>query len=48
MSDAIIHDTSDVSEKAMIGRGTKVWNWAQIREFGKRRVMQIRINRCFH
>ncbi len=27
-----IHDTADVSKKAVIGEGTKVWNLAQIRE----------------
>lgn len=27
-----IHPTADVSAKAKLGEGTKVWNWAQIRE----------------
>lgn len=27
-----IHPTAEVSEQAVIGKGTKIWNWAQIRE----------------
>lgn len=27
-----IHSTAEVSQKAIIGQGTSVWNWAQIRE----------------
>jgi len=30
--DAYIHPTADVSEKATIGEGTKVWHQAQVRE----------------
>lgn len=30
--DILIHPTAEVSEEAQIGKGTKVWNLAQIRE----------------
>ncbi|MFA7244317.1 MAG: acyltransferase [Patescibacteria group bacterium] len=26
------HETADVSDKAKIGKGTKIWNWCQVRE----------------
>ncbi len=32
MSNVFIHKTAEVSDKAIIGDGTKVWNLAQIRE----------------
>lgn len=32
MQDVFVHDTAEVSEKASIGRGTKIWNHAQVRE----------------
>lgn len=32
MMDVFIHDTAEVSDKADIGLGTKIWNNAQIRE----------------
>lgn len=32
MKDVFIHPTAEVSEKAVIGEGTKIWHWAQIRE----------------
>ncbi len=32
MSDIFIHPTAEVSEKAMIGDRTKIWNQVQIRE----------------
>ena len=32
MEDVMIHKTADVSPKSEIGKNTKVWNWAQIRE----------------
>jgi acetyltransferase-like isoleucine patch superfamily enzyme len=32
MANKFIHGTADVSDKAMVGEGTKVWNNAQIRE----------------
>ena len=30
--DVFIHETADVSDKAVIGAGTKIWNLAQVRE----------------
>lgn len=30
-----IHDTADVSRQAVIGEGTKIWNWVQVRENSK-------------
>ena len=30
--DVFIHETAEVSEKAVIGAGTKIWNLAQVRE----------------
>lgn len=32
MTDTFIHPTADVSNKARIGEGTRIWNQAQIRE----------------
>ena len=32
MKEIFIHDTAEVSKNARIGRGTKIWNHAQIRE----------------
>ncbi|WP_166418820.1 acyltransferase [Cochlodiniinecator piscidefendens] len=32
MSDIFIHPTAEVSDKANIGNGTKIWNLAQVRE----------------
>jgi acetyltransferase-like isoleucine patch superfamily enzyme len=32
MSNIFIHPTADVSPKAVIGEGTKIWNQAQVRE----------------
>jgi len=32
VKDVFIHETADVSDKAVIGNGTKVWNSAQVRE----------------
>ncbi|MFC1824281.1 acyltransferase [Thermodesulfobacteriota bacterium] len=32
MEDIRIHETAEVSDKAIIGRGTKIWHYAQIRE----------------
>lgn len=32
MKDVYIHPTAEVSERAQIGRGTKVWHQAQVRE----------------
>ena len=32
MSEVYIHPTAEVSEKASIGDGTKIWNQAQVRE----------------
>jgi acetyltransferase-like isoleucine patch superfamily enzyme len=32
MSDTFIHPTADVSKDAVIGAGTKVWHFAQVRE----------------
>ncbi len=32
MKDMYIHPTAEVSEKAVIGEGTKIWNQVQIRE----------------
>ena len=32
MKDLFIHKTAEVSEKANIGKGTKIWNWVQVRE----------------
>lgn len=31
MKDVYIHNTAEVSEKAVIGKGTKIWNQAQVR-----------------
>lgn len=31
MSDVFIHETAEVSDKAIIGDGTRIWNQAQIR-----------------
>lgn len=31
MSDILIHSTAEVSDKAVIGNGTKIWNQAQVR-----------------
>jgi acetyltransferase-like isoleucine patch superfamily enzyme len=31
-TEAFIHPTCDVSPRAIIGAGTKIWNWSQIRE----------------
>ncbi len=31
MNDVFIHDTAEVSDKAIIGSGTKIWNQAQVR-----------------
>lgn len=28
----MIHNTADVSKEAIIGEGTKIWNWVQVRE----------------
>jgi acetyltransferase-like isoleucine patch superfamily enzyme len=28
----IIHETAEVSKEAVIGKGVKIWNWAQVRE----------------
>ena len=33
MTDYFVHPTAEVSEKAMIGNGTKIWNQAQVREY---------------
>ncbi len=30
---SFVHDTAEVSEKAAVGEGTKIWNNAQIREY---------------
>jgi len=30
-----IHETAEVSEKAKIGKGTKIWNWVHVREDAK-------------
>lgn len=32
MDDVQIHETAEVSEEAIIGRGTRIWHYAQIRE----------------
>jgi acetyltransferase-like isoleucine patch superfamily enzyme len=32
MNEVAIHETADVSSQASIGAGTKIWNWAQVRE----------------
>ena len=32
MSDFFVHPTSEVSSAARIGPGTRIWNWAQVRE----------------
>lgn len=32
MKNVFIHKTAEVSEKANIGKGTKIWNWVQVRE----------------
>jgi len=32
MDDVQIHETAKVSEEAIIGRGTRIWHYAQIRE----------------
>lgn len=32
MNDVQIHPTAEVSEKAVIGKGTKIWHYVQIRE----------------
>ena len=29
------HKSADVSDKALIGEGTKIWNWVQVRENAK-------------
>lgn len=34
-SKIFIHQTADVSPKAQIGEGTKIWNWVQVREGAK-------------
>ena len=35
MKDVFIHPTAEVSARAKIGSGTKVWNYAQVRENSK-------------
>jgi acetyltransferase-like isoleucine patch superfamily enzyme len=32
MAESFIHETAQVSDKADIGKGTKIWNWVQVRE----------------
>ena len=32
MKDVFIHSTAEVSDQAIIGQGTKIWNQAQVRE----------------
>ena len=35
MKEYYIHETAEVSDKAVIGKGTKIWNLAQVRENAK-------------